>query len=545
MSNMRTRGRRPRGILLTAVAVLLALWVTACGDSGDTGSSSAPSTTAAQSDVCTADRAGGSVTMASYSEVRGIDPIFGGGGSSGSTEVAQVYDELLRYNPDTGTFDPWVAEGVTQGADAADWTLKLRPGVKFSNGDPLTAAAVKSSIERHQAEANKSYVRGLTLLIAQMDVVDDLTLHFKLSSPWGQFPYLLAGPAGMIVNPKALAAAPDATSFAKNPVGAGVGPYVVDKFNPGEALVLKARSDYWGGPVCIQELRFVTGQAAPVEGLKTGQLDVAFLRDAKLSASAKDAGMNTISTWNGAGEVLVMNNGVKGATPPTSDVRVRQAVAYALDPKVIDQRANDGKGMPASGLVAPNSRYYTPGAAGPAYDPTKARQLVDQVKAEKGWDGSIRLLCDNSPTRSQIGLAIKTQLEAAGFKVNATTNVTVTQLVQQVITTADYDLACWGYNVHDQSPWAKLDKHIASTGGANVLGLKSPEIDQALTKLRAATTDEQTKTALADLQQVWNRLMPAAPFAASDEMIAYQPKLHGVLGTEESMVLFAKAWKAK
>jgi peptide/nickel transport system substrate-binding protein len=549
----RTRAPRARR---ASVAIVLALSLfAACGDGGggsNAGTDSTPlpgsattTTTSTTDDTCTAARVGGDATMASYTEARGLDPLFAGGGSTASNEIAAIYDVLMRYNADTGKFEPWVAESLTPNADSTVWTLKLRPNVKFSNGDPLNSAAVKASIERHQAEQNKSLTRGLALLITAMDPVDELTLTFTLAGPWGQFAYLLGGPAGMIVNPKAVAAAPDAATFAKNPAGGGVGPYVVEKYAPGESLVLKARTDYWGGPVCLPHLTFVTGQAAPVEALRSGQLDLAFLRDAKVIADAKAAGMESYSTMNGAGEVIIMNTGVRGSTPPTADLRVRQAVAMALDPKVIDQRANDGKGLPSSSLLSPNSRYYTDATAGVAYDPAKAKALVDQVKAERGWDGTLRFLCDNSPARIQIGLAVKTLLEAVGFKVDAQTNVTITQLTQQVLANADYELACWGYNVNDQSPWAKLDKHISSNGGANVLGYKNATLDQALVDLRVAANDDQIKAALVKLQKVWNETVPAAPIAASEEANVHGPKIRGIVGTQEATILFADAWRAK
>src|SRR5690606_6646076 len=142
----------------------------------------------------------------------------------------------------------------------------------------------------------------------------------------------------------------------------------------------QARTDYWGGPVCISELKFVTlgGGAQAYESLKGSTSDITFLRTPEVIAQARADKTALFSTLGGAGEILLLNSGVKGAKPPTADVRVRQAIAMAIDPKVVDDRANAGKGFVTSALVPKESRFFQ-GIAGPAYDTAKAKALVTQV----------------------------------------------------------------------------------------------------------------------------------------------------------------------
>ena len=125
--------------------------------------------------------------------------------------------------------------------------------------------------------------------ITAMEPVDDVTLRITLGKAWPSFPYLLGGPVGMITNPKAVAAAASPAAFAANPVGGGAGPFVVERFAPGDQLVLTAREGYWGGDVCLDQLRFVTTGLSPVDSLSSGQTDVAFLRDPKLIDAADSA----------------------------------------------------------------------------------------------------------------------------------------------------------------------------------------------------------------------------------------------------------------
>src|SRR5204863_1323670 len=134
------------------------------------------------------------------------------------------------------------------------WTLKLRSGIHFGNGDPLNAQAVKSSIERFRDPAVRSARAAVvTTNIAEIQTPDDLTVVFKLLAPWGTFPWLLAGEGGMVVNTRVVTQL--GADFAKLPKGAGVGPYEPVKYVPGEEILLQAKKDYWAGPVCIDTLR--------------------------------------------------------------------------------------------------------------------------------------------------------------------------------------------------------------------------------------------------------------------------------------------------
>src|SRR5690606_12195557 len=131
---------------------------------------------------------------------------------------------------------------------------KLRPDVKFGNGDPLTAAAVKASIERHKDPANRSRFSDLVAPIQTIEAPDDLTAVFTISQPDTTLPNVLADVPGMITNPKVVAEL--GADFKMLPAGAGVGPYEPVKFQPGEEIVMQAKQTYWAGPVCIQELHF-------------------------------------------------------------------------------------------------------------------------------------------------------------------------------------------------------------------------------------------------------------------------------------------------
>jgi peptide/nickel transport system substrate-binding protein len=438
---------------LTVAAVVAA----GCGDDASTTSptsTGAPDGTARPADEkCTPEHAGGSLTMGLYAEGPGLDPIAGSGlssGRAGGTEGVAFYDALVRFDDKTLQWQPQLAESLTPNSNYTEWVLKLRPNVKFGNGDPLNAAAVKASIERHTLPKSKSTAKRGLALVKDIAVRDDLTLVFSLSQPWGAFPLILATGAGLIANTKVIEERGD--SFGLNATGAGAGPYELVKYKPGEEMVLRAKDDYWGGPVCIKELHFrVMGGSAPTYlGLTVGDVQMAFLQDAAVIDQAKKAGYAGLQWILEGGSELLMNNGARGSPPPTTDLRVRRAIAMALDPKVMNQRQFDGKGLPTTALTSPDSVLKS-GVAGPPTNVDEAKRLVQEAKAG-GWNGTIRLICNDTPDRQQAAIGIETLLGGVGIKVDKSI-VDTQRLIGAVISDVNYDLACWGINFTTADAW--------------------------------------------------------------------------------------------
>ncbi|HRE02727.1 MAG TPA: ABC transporter substrate-binding protein, partial [Ilumatobacteraceae bacterium] len=203
-------------------------------------SSSSPSSTPAGNSACSTTGEGGEITVAAYSFTQSLDPtVAGSNGLLGASELAAIYDTLMRFNTETGAFEPRVAESLEPNSDFTEWTLTLRDGVTFGNGDPLTAADVVASIERHAAEESKSTYKSLVAVISGMQAVDDLTVTFTLAQPWPKFPYVLSLGPGMITNPRI--ADERGGDLVSNPEGAGVGPFEFSRFAPNEEVVLTPR----------------------------------------------------------------------------------------------------------------------------------------------------------------------------------------------------------------------------------------------------------------------------------------------------------------
>jgi peptide/nickel transport system substrate-binding protein len=527
--------------VLRAIAALaaVALIASACGDDDDAGTTpvdgTTTSATAPDSGECPSDDA--TVTMGVYSNIAGLDPVVSRGtGLVGDTENAALYDTLVRWDAGSGEYVGQLAEQLVPNDDLSEWTLTLREGVVFGNGDALDAEAVKASIERHMDPENRSTKAGQAANIATIEVDDGHTVRFVLTEPWGRFPYLLAGQVGMITNQRLVDERGD--DFAVDPTGAGAGPFELERYAPSEEIVLRAKDDYWGGPVCIDTLRFISlGSAAQTfEGLEAGTIDVTIMTDAAVITRARSAGYEGHVWLQNMGGQVLMNSGVRDSDPVTADVRVRRAIAHAIDPEVINERAFGGYAEATSAIFANGSQYHQ-GLEGPAFDPDEARAIVAELTSEGDWDGSVGLLCPDN--RQDEAIAIATMLESVGMTVQVEDNLSQDAQIGRVITDANFDLACWGNNMYDDGdPWAVLDYQLRSDSPSNYRGYSDPDWDRAVTALKRAGTLDETKEHLAELQQIWNDTIPSMNYRAVENFAPANDRLAGLVASQEGILLF-------
>jgi peptide/nickel transport system substrate-binding protein len=392
-----------------------------------------------------------------------------------------------------------------------------------------------------------------------MEVVDPLTLRLTMTSPLASFPYVLSVGPGMIASPTAIKKF--GADYSTNAVGAG--PFMLESYKPKEALVLKRNPNYWSGAPYLDSLKFVNfvGAAATYEQLKAGGLDVAFLREPQISETAKqEQKPNFIENPLSAPLVLSINNGVPiscsggqpaaqcagkpdgtkvPTDPPGKDIRVRQALGAAIDPKVVNDRAYGGKAIGSLDLLAPGFKW-NPKVPGPAYDPAKAKELVAQAKAA-GWNGKIRLLVSQS--QRDFGLAIQTLLQAVGIEVSFDASLDTAAATLKVTVQHDYDLGPGGYSFGSSDrAYFILSRQLQSDSPGNIIGYASAEMDAALKTLRNASTDADKTAAYAKIATIYTRDVPSLPVDAYSEVVAWNKRVHGIGQTSDTVMIFDKAW---
>ncbi|MGN0065727.1 MAG: ABC transporter substrate-binding protein [Nocardioides sp.] len=530
---MNTILRRPLGAL--AAAAVAASLLTACGSTEE--SDKATSGIAAGYGVLGVEKSsaepvrGGTLTYADVTEARSLDPTKTyATASAGGTPMAAVYDVLVRWNPESKAFEPWLAEGLEANADFTSWTLTLREGVTFSDGTPLDADAVVGSL-KYFITNNGSDAPLLAQNVTSYEATDERTVVFTLNKPWSTFPNILAQGAGMVVAPAAIAG----KEF--TPIGAG--PFTLEKYAPGEELLLAARKDYWKGEPYLEKLRFVVLQSegATLDSLKNDEVQGALLIYSPDEQEARAEGLPGYRDLASVHPVLWINQreGTDG-----SDPRVRRAIALATDAELYNERVDKGEGIASTEVFADESRWASDATA-PAEDLEEAEKLVAEAKAD-GFDGELVYLDDSDPRSQNEALVVKAMLERVGFSVKTETAASVADKMQRLYVDHDFDLATGGLAISEADPFHRLSSGLSSTSYANLTGYADEEMDGLLADLQAAGDDEARAEVVGQIEQHWYDTTPGVPLGAGSWYVTWNQKVQGVVPAAEFMMLFGEAW---
>lgn len=316
-----------------------------------------------------------------------FDPVEMTVSDSGTALGQLLYDTLLRKQPD-GSLTPQLAAKATID-DPQTLTVELRPGLEFQDGTPLDAAALAFTILRNRDAASVAFAPQIRD-VSTVDVVNPTTVRIHLSKPEaGAFYPLLAGLATMPVSPTAVRRNdPDPIS---NPLGAG--PFRVAQYDELRRLVLEKSPSYWNAKrIKLGGIEYVNAATGPtaVNSLQAGTVDV--IGSDVSQVPGLEGGKIKIATASSATSLLWFPLCKNRA--PLDDVRVRQALNYALDRDAINEGLAEDKGEPAWSLVPPSSSLYASKLDEHyAHDPKKARKLLKQA----GYPDGVELTIITSP----------------------------------------------------------------------------------------------------------------------------------------------------
>jgi peptide/nickel transport system substrate-binding protein len=322
---------------------------------------------------------------------------------AGTNIAMQVQDTLVdRYlKPQLAT--TW------KSLDNLTWQFDLRPNVKFHNGDPVDAEAVKFSLERVLDPGNKGASGSLFQpVLDHVEVVSATSVKLITKTPFSALPDLLVD--AFIVSPKSVTQA----DFAK--VGYGSGAYRFKEWVPSERVVLEANPDYWGPKPAVQQIVFRTVAEPSVRlvELQSGNADVIYSVPPDNASDLDAAGLAKVQ-HRGTGAMRIV---FKADTPQFSDVRVRQALNYAVDKQGILTGVLRGAGYLLNGPIVADMFGYNETLQPYPYDPNKAQQLLKEAgvqSLEATW-----IMTNGRYLRDRaIGEAVVDQLSKVGVKINA------------------------------------------------------------------------------------------------------------------------------
>jgi peptide/nickel transport system substrate-binding protein len=331
----------------------------------------------------------------------------------GRIVFASLCDKLVDISPEL--------EIVPQLATSWQWTdanrglvMKLRPGVKFHDGEKLDAAAVKFSIERHLTMPGSNRKAEISA-VSEVQIVDDQTVKFVLSGPFAPLLAQLSDRAGMIVSPKA---AKSGGEFGNRPVCAG--PYKFVERVAQDRIVLERFADYWNkGAVHFDRVSFLPIIDATVRlaNLQSGGLDlIERVAATDFEQARKDQRIQTadITGLGYTGLTINLNNGARAKTPLGQDARVREALEAAIDRVALNKVVFNGLFSPGNQWVPPSSPYYVKAMPVPPRDVAKAKQLLAAAQAP---NPTVNLMVTTDPEALRAAQVVQAMAAEAGFDI--------------------------------------------------------------------------------------------------------------------------------
>ncbi len=321
-----------------------------------------------------------------------------------------LHDALVRPLPGQKMGNS-LAESWTGSPDGLVYEFRLRRGLKFHNGDPVTAEDVKFSFERYKGAGAKE----LRARVQRVEILDPLTARFTLKEPWPDFMtfYGTTATAAGIVLPKKYLEQVGDDGFRKHPIGAG--PYKFVSHKPGVEVVLEAYTGYWRHVPHVKRLimKSVPEGTTRLAMLKKGETDIAFVLDGPEAEDVKRDPRLTLVATRHASIFWIEFADQWDPKSPWQDKRLRLAVNYALDRKAISEAACLGY-CPPAGVVVPRVMDYALQVEPPPYDPQRAKQLLAEAGYPKGFDAGELVPI---PAFSTVAEAAVNYLNAVGIRV--------------------------------------------------------------------------------------------------------------------------------
>jgi peptide/nickel transport system substrate-binding protein len=319
-----------------------------------------------------------------------------------------LHDALVKPMPGNPTA-PGLAESWTASPDGLVYEFVLRKGVKFHNGDPVTAEDVKFSFERYRGAAYKPLKES----VAAIEISDPSRVRIRLKRPWPDFmTFYMAAGASWIVPKKYVEKVGD-EGFKKAPVGAG--PYKFVSFTPGVELVLEAFEQYWRKAPSVKRLvlRAIPDEATRLAALKRGEVDIAYAIRGALAEDLRRTPGLTLKPNVGQATFWVYFTDQWDPKSPWHDRRVRLAASYAIDRQAINQAETLGYSRITWSIIPSSFEFYWQ-PPGHAFDPIKAKQLLTEAGYPNGF-GAGDYFCDAAI--SNLGEPVVNYLNAAGIRV--------------------------------------------------------------------------------------------------------------------------------
>jgi peptide/nickel transport system substrate-binding protein len=346
-----------------------------------------------------------SLTVAMQLEPPHLDPTSAAAGAIDSVTYSNIFEGLTRFMGD-GSVVPGLAESWEISDDGLTYTFKLRSGVKFHDGSAMDAEDVKFSLDRARAEDSANAQKALFAGISDVTVVDPTTVKVTLGEPNGNFLFNMAWGDAVIVAPESI------ENIKTNPVGTGA--FKFSGWVQGDKIDIVRNADYWGTPAILESatFKFISDPTAAFAAVMAEDVDVftGFPAPENLPQFEADSRFQVL-VGSTEGETILSTNNKQ---PPFDNVKVRKALAHAIDRQAIIDGAMFGYGTPIGTHFAPHNPAYVDLTGSSAYDPEMSKKLLAEAGLPDGFETTLYLPPPSYARRG--GEIIAAQLAEVGIK---------------------------------------------------------------------------------------------------------------------------------
>ncbi|MEE2774229.1 MAG: ABC transporter substrate-binding protein [Pseudomonadota bacterium] len=417
-----------------------------------------------------------SISIGMQLEPPNLNPTGGAAAAIDEVVYANVFEGLTRYGPD-GSINPGLAKSWEISSDGLTYKFNLHPNVKFHDGTEMTASDVKFSLDRARGEDSTNAQKALFKGIKSVEIIDELTVRVHLESPNGGFITNLAWGDAVIVAPESISKAET------EPVGTG--PFKFSKWIKGDRVELVRNDNYWGEPVKLNEavFKFISDPTAAFAAVMAGDIDAfpVFPAPENLSQFEADPRFK-VMVGSTEGETILSTNNKK---PPFDNIKMRKALAHAINREEIIDGAMFGFGTPIGTHFAPHNPNYLDLTENSQFNPALSKKLIKESGYDDGLTVSLKLPPPSYARRG--GEIVAAQLRNVGINVEIS-NLEWAQWLDQVFKGKDYHLTIVSHTEpSDINIYARPDYYFQ---------YDSKDFQDLMTKLNLATDIELRTTYL-------------------------------------------------
>lgn len=437
---------------------------------------------------------GGTLVVVRSADAETLDPHFSNSLNAPSIYHENIYEGLIKRDKNMD-FQPSLAEEWEQ-LDDTTWEFKLREGVLFHDGTEFNAESVKATFERILNEEVASPKASLFSFLKEVKAVDGTTVQFMLNEPYAPLLSILASHEGGIISPAAIEKY--GKDLGQNPVGTGL--FKFESWNPGQEINIVRNEDYWGEKAKIEKAVFkvVPEGATRIAMVETGEAHIAepipYNEIERITASDK------MELYR-SDAIAVNYMGFNFNEKPFDDVRVRQAVNYAINQDPIIKGVFQGVGKKGTSVTPENVFGHHPGLKEYEYDINKAKELLK----EAGYKDGFKTTLWTWDRKDLVDLAevLQSQLKGIGIEVEVVVNEFAAFTAAAASGETGMFIYGWG-NATADADYMQYHVFHSSAKGApgNYFFYENPEIDKLIEEGRKEQDVEKRKEIYAKIQEI-------------------------------------------